>query len=79
MDRVPLKKMGQKMKKKKYHLQKKEAKKILLKNDLKKYVKMPQNSFSSNLPWSLNPQPPPYSIPFNNTDREDIEVSLTLK
>jgi len=27
MDRVPLKKMGQKMKKKKYHLQKKEAKK----------------------------------------------------
>jgi len=50
MDRVPLKKMGQKMKKKKYHLQKKEAKKILLKHDLKKYVKMPQNSFSSNLP-----------------------------
>ena len=45
----------------------------------KKYVKMPQNSFSSNIPWSLNPQPPPYSIPFNNTDREDIEVSLTLK
>lgn len=78
MDRVPLKKMGQKMKKKNIIFKKKKLKNII-KKWLKKYVKMPQNSFSSNIPWSLNPQPPPYSIPFNNTDREDIEVSLTLK
>ena len=78
MDRVPLKKMGQKMKKKNIIFKKKKLKNII-KKWLKKYVKMPQNSFSSNIPWSLNPQPPPYSIPFNNSDREDIEVSLTLK
>jgi len=78
MDRVPLKKMGQKMKKKKYHLQKKEAKKILLKHDLKKYVKCPKIAFPPIFLDPLTPNPLP-SIPFNNTDREDIEVSLTLK